>query len=101
MPCASTLAGVVVSSGLPEYLTLCMICRRAPVCELARVVAQPVWRCEEFESAPAAARLNGDAASADRNGAEGLGDLCSSCTCRGTCRFPRPSGGVWHCEGYH
>jgi hypothetical protein len=26
--------------------------------------------------------------------------LCSSCAIRKNCRFPKPAGGVWHCEEY-
>jgi len=36
--------------------------------------------------------------SADANGK--YEDLCSSCEKRESCSYPRPVGGVWHCEGY-
>jgi len=26
--------------------------------------------------------------------------LCKSCANRETCTFPKPEGGVWHCEEY-
>jgi len=37
-------------------------------------------------------------AGADANGS--FEDLCSTCNKREHCRYPRPSGGVWHCVGY-
>jgi hypothetical protein len=29
-----------------------------------------------------------------------INDLCVNCANRDTCRLPKPTGGIWHCEEY-
>jgi hypothetical protein len=35
-----------------------------------------------------------------RNGDVPLKGLCMNCAYRETCLYPKPEGGVWHCEEY-
>jgi NADH-quinone oxidoreductase subunit E len=81
---------------------VCIICRRRDACMLAVEPGHPVWTCAEFEplaasGGPLPPHL---AALAARGSAGPAEDLCSSCESRAGCDFPRPEGGVWHCEGY-
>jgi hypothetical protein len=64
----------------------------------------PVVQCEEFEievtpAPPATGAASRVAPKPDRNRRKYLG-LCENCESRETCGFPRPDGGVWHCEEY-
>jgi hypothetical protein len=36
----------------------------------------------------------------DRDDTPRFMGLCSICEIREACRFPKPEGGVWHCEEY-
>ena len=86
---------------------LCRDCVAADTCTFPRDPSRPVWSCEEFEglelnpSRGAAARA---LASSIPTGVEELAavtelkGLCRECARRPTCRYPKPAGGVWHCD---
>jgi hypothetical protein len=71
---------------------------------------RPVFDCEGFETeAPEPVQFSGsDVMSAGpRPDADPEGDalarykgLCGNCESRDGCMYPRPEGGVWHCEEY-
>jgi hypothetical protein len=93
----------------PVYSGLCADCQNAPKCTFPRIPGRPVRHCEEFK---------GNESAADRNySCEGTFPLCSgfdseavdyrarlglcaNCANREACTFPKPEGGVWHCEEY-
>jgi hypothetical protein len=94
-------------SGDAIYRGLCSTCKHAPSCTFPRDPEKPAFYCEEFEIeiAPARTRAGEDTAqsSASFVGAKEsarLIGLCSDCEGRQTCVFPKPEGGVWHCEEY-
>jgi hypothetical protein len=83
---------------------LCMACRRDPTCSYPRT--RPVLQCEEFEGyGPRARDYGSSGESGDPRDpwhaptAEYKG-LCTSCANRDTCAFPKPAGGIWHCEEF-
>jgi len=89
-----------------EHSDLCSTCANAPDCAFLKNKKKAVFECEEFEIAgrdgeqkPLKAKRT--AASAQGNDEAGkLIGLCCNCKNRATCVFPKPEGGVWHCEEY-
>jgi len=102
----------VVTEGTAEYLGICSTCNAAPHC--AHRIRNPgvaIWDCEDYDDYV-------DISSTEING--GLSEvvplprkshrpefdaieyqgLCKNCERRDECNFPRPTGGVWHCEEY-
>ncbi len=89
-----------------EYGGLCTTCKQASDCTFAGDTRKPVFFCEEFDvgerceaEKPAQSRPQPTHPYEDESSARSLG-LCRNCENRGTCAFPRPEGGIWHCEEY-
>ena len=87
---------------------LCSTCRNASGCTFTRDTQKPVFYCEEFEvdisslAAPVENKNSLQNQSVDAEGgnpAKFIG-LCGNCQDSGTCSFPKPEGGIWHCEEY-
>lgn len=91
-----------------KYRAICSTCKNAAGCTFPKNPAKPVLRCEEFEvdtcppvetsrveRSPATASVDIEA----EDSVKFLG-LCSNCDNLRTCTFPKPAGGVWHCEEY-
>jgi len=87
---------------------LCSTCKHAKACTYPRDPRRPVVQCDEFEGIREASEKAANAnpgsvkmVHATRPQAERkyLG-LCRICEKRETCTFPKPEGGVWHCEEY-
>ncbi len=86
---------------------LCRTCVQAPECTFPRDPSRPVRSCDEFEGADAprseralrmvAASVFPMEGAPDR-GATELKGLCVQCARRDSCAFPKPAGGVWHCD---
>jgi len=90
------------------YRGLCSTCRHAPNCTYPGDVQRPAFYCEEFEIEITTAKkipeygISQSTASSiavPEESAELIG-LCSDCENRKTCVFPKPEGGIWHCEEY-
>lgn len=88
--------------------SLCSNCKNDPDCTFKKNRQKPSFYCEEFEVAAcppvkttkkekSAASVPVDAE--DKDCCEFIG-LCINCDNRRTCAFPKPEGGVWHCEEY-
>jgi len=91
-----------------EYRGLCSTCKHSPTCTFPRAPQRLAFYCEEFEieSVPAGKiagaekpQLMASSVTATEESASLIG-LCSDCGNRQTCVFPKPEGGVWHCEEY-
>jgi acetyl-CoA carboxylase beta subunit len=94
-----------------KYLGLCSSCKEAPTCTYKRDLKRQVWQCEEFDgyeprsvntkvkniSPQAGSKVRSSAEEKDSGEYKGL---CCICEDRKTCTFPRPEGGIWHCEEY-
>jgi len=91
---------------------LCSTCIHYPDCSFRNLSAQSVFFCEEFRlvpdwteavekseilPTPDLVRLNPSLVEADKSELMGL---CRNCANRRTCVYPKPTGGVWHCEEY-
>jgi len=95
-------------SGNTVHRGLCATCKHASTCTFPRDFQKPAFYCEEFEieTAPAGKaagddrRLPTESYVADVKESARLVGLCSDCENRKTCVFPKPEGGVWHCEEY-
>ena len=91
-----------------EYGGLCSTCKHASDCTFPRDPHKPVLCCEEFDSGDAVpvktmghdtlppVRPQG---AGEESSAKYMG-LCTNCENRGSCIFPKPEGGIWHCEEY-
>ena len=91
-----------------EYRGLCSNCKHAPDCTFQKYQQKPSLYCEEFEvdtcpsvkttvkdKSPATTSVGAE----DEDSGEFIG-LCGNCDNRRTCAFPKPEGGIWHCEEY-
>lgn len=85
---------------------LCIACRKDQACHYPRNASRPVLQCEEFEGYEPRAKSswNSEESAAqtpfrDPIQAEVKG-LCITCANRNTCAFPKPAGGIWHCEEF-
>ena len=91
-----------------KYREICSICKNAPGCTFPKDSQKPVLNCEEFEvdTCPSVKTTGKDESPATDSGDpedEDSGNfigLCSDCDNRKTCVFPKPEGGIWHCEEY-
>lgn len=90
-----------------KYSGLCLCCSYSSVCTYPRDPDKPVLQCEEF-----------DGISMSKIGKETtyghdvsrsplplqvsthLAGLCANCENLNVCTYPKPEGGVWHCEEY-
>jgi hypothetical protein len=84
-----------------RYRGLCTECLHAPECTFPRDPSRPIRFCDEFEERPSAraqqaARVVTSRASSDDE--PELKGLCRHCAIRITCTFPKPEGGIWHCD---
>ncbi len=81
---------------------LCRDCRLAETCTFPRDLGRPVRSCDEFDPLP---DVHPPPLVSRRsfpeempNTEEAFIGLCKHCTRRSTCHYPKPLGGVWHCD---
>lgn len=85
---------------------LCTTCNHAADCTLAGRTGKAVLFCEEYdagESCEAKGQVQAWPKPKYVDGDEDSGmflGLCRNCENRRTCAFPKPEGGIWHCEEY-
>ena len=95
----------IMSESDMEQRSLCSSCKYAGDCAFQKERQKPAFYCEEFEidTCPSVEKEKPlPTASVDaeeRDSGKFIG-LCRNCENRQTCAFPRPEGGVWHCEEY-
>jgi hypothetical protein len=91
------------------YGGLCRGCLKAEKCTFPRDSSRPIRFCDEFEGyetdrlwppAPVAPSLTAALPFARRTEFEDSvpKGLCRHCAHRPTCTYPKPEGGVWHCD---
>jgi hypothetical protein len=91
-----------------ECRDLCSTCKHGPDCTFPRDPQRPAFYCEEFEIETVPKRGANEGGQQQSRGSHlvdagpsaRLAGLCSDCENRRTCVFPKPEGGVWHCEEY-
>jgi len=91
---------------------LCSTCVHYPDCSFRNGSTTSIFFCEEFRLIPAwteaaeegerlfiagPVRMGPSPVEADKSELMGL---CRNCLNRRTCIYPKPPGGVWHCEEY-
>ena len=90
------------------YPTLCSSCKHASTCTFPRDPQKPSFYCEEFEIeiVPHSKTTGGDRPPSAKTymakvkETSGLVGLCCDCENRENCVFPKPEGGIWHCQEY-
>jgi len=96
-----------------RYSGLCSTCEKASRCTFPRDPRRPVRHCDEFDGGcgPSAAlareerELGGSPAAAAGTATGGTDKcrykgLCKTCELLPSCTYPKPEGGVWHCDEY-
>ncbi len=85
-----------------EIRSQCSICGKMDSCEYVKTYGPERAYCDGIEKILSS--LNVDIArSATKPDEQTLAKykgLCSNCDNRHDCMFPKPEGGVWHCEEY-
>lgn len=93
------------------YTGLCSCCNSLQTCTFLKNPGHPILQCEEFDGIVPSPRkkasrsnlLRFNVRESTAKGKDGLGHfrgLCSLCENLRACTFPKPEGGVWHCEEY-
>lgn len=88
--------------------SICSNCRHAQYCIYQKDSDRPVWECEEYEryekpSVTTTGKHNPSSTAKQislNDDLEQYKGLCVTCAHRKTCTYPKPEGGVWHCEEY-
>lgn len=87
-----------------EYNDLCVTCNHAPECTSRKNIIRPVYFCEHFDDyipqKPAEVKMEPKPEKVVEGNIHEFKGLCVNCDHRDTCAFPKPEGGVWHCEEY-
>ena len=91
-----------------RYPTLCSSCKHASTCTFPKDPERPSFYCEEFELEITPKMYTADGVkqhskipeSAELNGTRKFIGLCCDCENRQNCIFPKPEGGIWHCQEY-
>lgn len=86
----------------PEHCDLCSTCEYVRTCSHRSTPDEPISSCEEFVEYVSACPRNVPQTARERGSGSGAfaAGLCASCQLRWTCTFPKPEGGVWHCDEY-
>ncbi|MCK4679077.1 MAG: hypothetical protein KAT48_13160 [Bacteroidales bacterium] len=84
---------------------LCSTCNNLPTCIFyQRNGSRIVWYCELFDDYVPVQELQKPEKKVESKTEEKskgkLKGLCVNCEDRDTCTFPKPEGGIWHCEEY-
>lgn len=85
---------------------LCINCKHRETCMLLRGHREPIQFCETYEVETPFSLKNVREPSKkvkpnkSMKTSETYKGLCSNCSNREVCTFPKPECGVWHCEEY-
>jgi hypothetical protein len=86
---------------------LCMNCMHHETCGFSRDPNKPVLFCEEYEIPVIPSMRIAEEKDITRKGTPATKEdlqnyrgLCVNCEHRVTCTYPKPEGGIWHCEEY-
>ncbi len=82
---------------------LCVTCNKVKTCTFPK--KRPVLTCEEFEGYPKIPVISFCQTAKPKiqirpHLMDEYKGLCRDCDNRENCTFPKPEGGVWHCEEY-
>jgi len=88
---------------------ICSTCKLESECTFPKDAKRSVLQCEEFEpyEPPPRKKISKGIKVKVKPRDKSMGEetssykgLCCNCENRATCTFPKPEGGVWHCEEY-
>ena len=83
---------------------LCVNCKFRDDCQFAKNSTEPILFCEEFDlDKQTNLKMVLHKENSQRNSetaAQEFKGLCRNCEKRDTCTYPKPEGGIWHCEEY-
>ncbi len=82
-----------------KLLGLCKTCTNAATCTFPREDGRPVRFCDEFDGEVKAEEVK-PKVEVEKTTLNDLKGLCRLCDKAESCTFPKPEGGVWHCEEY-
>jgi hypothetical protein len=102
---------VSISLDAKKNQGLCLCCQSALTCVYNRNLERPILQCEEFdgiiplsfETSPPIKNPSThlqETPSLPDDALQQLSGLCMNCEERATCTYPKPEGGVWHCDEY-
>lgn len=94
-----------------KHWGLCSCCNYSPTCTYPRESGRSVLQCDEFDgiSSPPEQRIKKirnlsinyfSGTHPDAQGPVMSTGLCPYCENFHACTYPKPEGGVWHCEEY-
>jgi len=93
-----------------KCLGLCLCCKFALACTYDSNPGHPILQCEEFEGmiyTPDQRKkpkkilpLKSRRSPFPSGSPSQYKGLCKTCEERATCTYPKPEGGVWHCEEF-
>jgi hypothetical protein len=91
-----------------RYPTLCSSCKHASTCTFPKDPERPSFYCEEFEIEVTPQMQTGVSEKqhpmipeiSELKGTTQFVGLCCDCENRQNCIFPKPEGGIWHCQEY-
>ena len=88
-----------------ESIGLCSCCNSHQTCTFRRNDGDPILQCEEFDGMipsrlKVVSRRKPLKMSFPTGDSDLLPGLCGVCEDRTACTYPKPEGGVWHCEEY-
>lgn len=94
-----------------SYTGLCSCCNSFQTCTFLRDPERPILQCEEFDGILSSPLKKAPRGNVLRFNVQGLSapvkdnlghyrGLCSLCENLRNCTYPKPEGGVWHCEEY-
>lgn len=91
-----------------KNIGICTTCVKRSVCVFFKAAEGTVFHCEEFDDGNLPLRKEYDASMPvlldlkpfEANGAGEYRGLCSYCKNCKKCTYPKPEGGIWHCEEY-
>ena len=85
-----------------KFSGLCSCCKNAPYCTFPRNANSPIWHCDEFDGfeCKTTNRITKNFSPQSKTPNSELLGLCRNCENRNLCQFPKPEGGIWHCEEY-
>ncbi len=85
---------------------ICSNCNNEADCKYLENCDQPVFHCDQYDGYAPPPKKRGKV-SGQRSQTKPVNEesfpykgLCRDCENRKTCTFPKPEGGVWHCDEY-
>lgn len=87
---------------IAETRSLCRDCASGQGCSLHGEGRLSVIECEEFDGGNHRHTTKRAATrpAARKSNPSGYMGLCADCLNSMTCMFPKPEGGIWHCEEF-